>query len=755
MKLTRRKVLAGAAVGGGLLVAWTLRPRRYGPPLSAGRNEVTFDAWLKIAADGVVTVAVPQLEMGQGVTTILPQVVAMELGADWRQIAVEPAPVSGAYANLPLAARWSPLWKPIAQFAADEPDDWMTRQYAERNRFTATADGTSLAAYELPCRNAAASARAMLARAAADRWDVDWEECEARDGFILHGDKRLSFGELALEAAQYRPPNPAPLRPMPPAERPGEMGNEAPLHYPRLDLPAKVDGSYLFAGDVRLPDMGFAAIRHGPIDEAELSDFDAEEAAGSPGLLNVIRGKRWIAAVATNWWAAEQALNRLAPMFRLKGPVDGARIEEQLEDAVMNRRAQRIVERGDPDAALSNPSHRARYDVLPALHGTVETATATARFSAGKLELWIASQAPEQARHAAARALGISVSDVVLYPMPAGGSFDRRLENDHAIEAALIAREAGRPIQLIWSRWQEALAGRPRAPVAALMSARTGDTGHIAAWRAKLALPPTAHEFGERLFANATSWSAMRLSAGKADPLAVEGAEPPYGIEHVAVDHVPVTIGLPTGRMRGNSHGYTCFFTESFIDELAALNRREPLSYRMELLGHDLRLAECLQHAARMAQWDGGRDQSGQGLACHRMGPMAGGGRIAVIATAVQGEGGVKVESISAAVDIGRIVNLDIARQQVEGGLIFGIGLALGSATGYVRGLPTAGRLSALGLPLLRDCPEIEVDFIESDAEPFDPGELGVAVAAPAIANALFSATGLRLRRLPLLSGGL
>jgi len=756
MRITRRRVLAGAAIGGGLLVAWSLRPHHYAVPLSAGRDEASFDAWLKIAADGVVTVAVPQLEMGQGVTTILPQVVAMELGADWRQIAVEPAPVSGAYPNLPLAAKWADLRGAFLPSFSDETDEWLTRRFAEENRFTVTADGTSLAAYELPCRNAAASARAMLAYAAADRWDVNWEECEARDGFIIHGDNRLSFAELALEAATYSPPDTPPLRSMPPTEAPNDLGSEAPIHFPRLDLPSKVDGSFLFAGDVRLPDMAFAAIRHGPIDRPELSRFEADAAAGSPGLLNVVKGKRWIAAVASSWWAAEKALDRLAPLFKLKDPLDGARIEEQLERAVMRLDGvERIFERGDPDEALAKPSHRARYDVAPALHGTVETASATARLSNGKLELWIGSQAPEQARQAAARALGMSANDVVLYPMPAGGSFDRRLEVDHAIEVALITREAGRPVQLTWSRWQEALAGRPRTPVAALMSASTSESGHIAAWRAKLALPPTTLEFGERLFGNSTSWAAIEASSGKADPMAVEGAEPPYGIENVAVDHAPVRIGLPTGRMRGNAHGYTCFFTESFMDELAAAHKREPLSYRMERLGHDLRLAQCLQRAARLAQWGGGGEQSGQGLACHRMGPAEAGGRIAVIATASQGAGGVKVEKLSAAVDIGRIVNMDIARQQIEGGLVFGIGLALGSSTGYEQGLPTAGRLAALGLPLLADCPEIEVEFIASEAEPFDPGELGVAVAAPAIANALFSATGLRLRRLPLLSGGL
>src|SRR5690606_21124577 len=210
-------------------------------------------------------------------------------------------------------------------------------------------------------------------------------------------------------------------------------------------------------------------------------------------------------------------------------------------------------------------------------------------------------------------------------------SFDRRLEHAHVIEAVLIAREAGRPVQLVWSRAQEALAQYPRPAVSALMAARTGPQGMLNAWTARIAAPPAAREFGRRLFENRTSWAAIDDVEGEGDALALEGAIPPYAIADVAVDHVSVSLTLPSGRMRGNAHGYTCFFTECFIDELAAKHAREPLSYRMELLGEDIRLATCLQTAARLAQWGG---TAGQGLACHRMGDVATGGRIALIAQA-------------------------------------------------------------------------------------------------------------------------
>ncbi len=748
MRVTRRGLLIGAGATGGLIVAWALTPRRFAPPLAAGRDEVVFDAWLKIGKDGVVTVAVPQLEMGQGVTTLLPQIIAAELGADWRQIAVEPAPISGAYANVPLAARWSALWMPGFAGAAAGPDNLLARRFAQSQDFTATADGTALAAYEQPARNAAASARAMLAMAAAERWGVSWEECETAEGFIQYGKKRLSFAELVDEAAGYEPPEPAVLRATPLAERPNEFPPGSDLRFPRLDLPSKVDGSYSFAGDVRLPDMVFAAIRHGPIGETELGTFDASAAKGVQGFLRLVHNSHWLAAVAQDWWGAERALSLIAPRFTAKNRADSVKIAQLLDGALRRGDAVRMAERGDPDSVLADKFELAcRYEVAPALHATLETASATARLTDGRLELWLASQAPEAARRAAATALGLNLRDVVLYPMPAGGSFDRRLEHEHAVQAALIAREVGKPVQLSWSRWQEHVAGLPRTPVAAVMAARTTSEGSVTGWKARLALPATGFEFGARLFAGASAQEAL-AAQDQGDPLAMEGAVPPYAIPHLVVEHVPVAIPLPTGRMRGNAHGYTCFFTESFVDELAHQARREPLSFRMAMLGQDLRLADCLQRAATLASWGGGADGSGQGLACHIIGL----GRIAVVATARRDETGVKVDTLTAVADIGRIVNLDIARQQIEGGLVFGLGLALGSATAYADGLPLIGRLGLLGLPLLGDCPQIEVDFVESEAEPADPGELGVAVAAPAIANALFSATGLRLRKLPLLS---
>lgn len=750
MQLTRRGVLIGAGVTGGLIAAWALAPRSFRPPLEAGQGEYAFDAWLKIGTDGVVSVAVPDLEMGQGITTLIPQIVAYELGADWRQIAVEPAPVSGVYGNAPLAAQWRSLWLPLGSSLADQPDGLLPRRFAESDVFMVTADGTAIQAHEQAARAAAASARAVLAMAAADRWDVAWEECEAQNGFIVNGKQRLSFAELVADAASYDPPSPPALRPQPPAEQPGEFPPGAPLRAPRLDLPSKVDGSYSFAGDVRLPDMLFAAIRQAPIGDCTLGSFDAERAKSVPGLVRLVENPGWLAAVATDWWAAERALKVALPKFRPAALADSAKIGQALEEALVRGKAVSLADEGDTASLLTGKfEHVARYAVAPALHASLETASVTARVEIGKVELWLASQAPQSARQAVAAALGIALDTVVVYPMPAGGSFDARLDAAHAVQAALIAREVGKPVQLVWSRWQEHVGALPRTPARAVMAARTAPDGSLAALKLRVAMPASGQEFGARLLDGASRRAALGKQ-GNSDPLTATGLIPVYRVPGLIAEHVPTEIGLPTGRLRGNSHGLSAFLIETFIDDLAGRATREPLSYRIAMLGHEPKLVACLQRAAALAEWSGGARGLGQGLACYAMTVAGREGRIAVVASARRDERGIRVDKLTAVADIGRIINVDIARQQIEGGLIFGMGLATGSATAFKDGLPTIGRLGMLGLPLLSDCPEIEVEFIESDAPPFDPGELGAIIAPPAIANALASAGSERLRTLPL-----
>lgn len=761
VQITRRGLLITAAAGTGLTVAWALWPRRYDNPPAMVGDEAVFGAYLRIAANGTVIVSNPHCEMGQGVGTVLAQIVAEELGADWRTIALEPAPPAPVFANTALASEWAPLLMPVTPALDLDENDLLVRRWAAMREFVVTAGDTEVTAYEASYRTAAATARALLCQAAADRWGATLEETDTRDGFVVWGNERLRFADLAAEAVGYPVPDPAPLRTTLPGNVRAEPIGDAPP-FARLDLPAKVDGSATFAGDVRLPDMVYAAIRQGPIDATALVSVDRKSAEGVTGLIDIIKGDDWVAAAATSWWAADLAVGRLRPRFRHKGKRrSGDEVAELLDQAIENGSGYRMIARGEADASFAAAKGiAARYAIAAAPHATPETGAVTARFADNRLELWVASQAPTAARRRAASALDIPIANVQIYPMPAGGSFDRRLDDDLVAPAAILARDLRRPVQLTRSRREEAVRDPVRTPVAARLAAVIDEQANISALSVKIACPPTARESAQRLFNDAHPVDAIAETASEADLMAVSGAMIPYDIANLAIDHYPVRIDIPTGRWRGNAATYGVFVTESFIDELAGQARREPLSYRVQMLGQNIRLANCLTRVAGLAEWDGGLDNSGQGVACCSWN----GAHIAVVASASRGggatdgggaRGGFRVERLSAVVDAGRIINHGIALQQIEGGMIFGLAMAMGCATGWTDGYPDARSLRDLSLPQLADIPEIRMDFIESQEPPAGLGEIGVPAVAPAIANALASATGLRFRQLPLLSGGL
>jgi isoquinoline 1-oxidoreductase beta subunit len=740
--VSRRSLLVGATAAGGLAIAWSLWPRDYQPNLTAAPDEHIFNSFLKIGDDGHISAIVPQCEMGQGVTTLLPQIMADELGADWRTIAVESAPINPLYTNTLLVDEDSAVFTPragVPDFVLDVRS-WARREWAVRHAVMLTANSSSVRMFEAPCRAAAAQARALLMMAAAKRWDADWEECDTQDGFVTHGKKRLRFGDVAAAAALLEPP----------AEPVYRANSSDPLYgkeLTRLDLPAKIDGSANYAGDIRLPDMVFAAIRQGPLGATRLKSIDRKKGLASPGLLHVVTHERWVAAVARNWWAANRALDRFAPVFETEGaPISTDRIDKALKSALKDD-GYRIASEGDVAEAMEGRQKiAAEYAVAPALHAPIETRTATAAPDGGGLRVWVATQAPTQCRDAVARATGLAPANVTLFPMMAGGSFDACLDHSVAVQAAIIALEVGRPVQLAWSRAEEIMRLPPRAPARARLTATLNAAGGIDALVTRIAVPSTNHEFRDRLFDNTPADVAQRAAAGNPDAAAVEGAASGYAIPHFAVDHCPANIGLPTGRWRGNADSYTAFFTECFVDEMAARSGTDALSYRMAMLGNSPLLARCLLTATSLGGWEGGLSGTAQGLACHAMR----GSHIALMATARQSERGLQVEQLVAVVDAGRLVNPTIARQQIEGGLIFGLAAAVGATTDYEGGLATARKLGQLGLPDLSQTPQILVEFVESDREPGGLGEIGVPVVAPAIANAMFAATGRRIRRLPL-----
>ncbi len=745
--VSRRGLLIGGGVGAGLIVAWALWPRQYRANMKAANGEHLFGPWLKIAEDGKVIVGIPQSEMGQGVYTHLAQAVAGELGADWRTVAVQPVMPSPLFSNDLLARKWASAFAPENIDAAQLPDDFV-QVLSQRNAFVVTAGSSSLRQFEQPCRLAGAAARMLLAQTAADRWGVNWEACEEAGGFVTYEGKKLSFAELAAEAAEYDMPEMPPLRSAPVNVVPGGAA-------PRLDAPAKGDGSATFAGDIRLPDMLYASLRAGPIGDTRLKSLNRKGANGVEGLERVLKTDRWVAALATNWWAANRALDLMAPVFETRGALTNSDdMMAHLKSRFADGRGYIIAQTGDVEATKSADAgtrvYDAEYAISPAVHAPLETRSATASFADGRLQLWLAAQAPEAARQAAASAVGISADDVLLYPMMAGGSFGRNLDSEIAAQVAVLAKAAERPVQLVWSRPEDFMRDHYRPPAVVRMTASLGTASQIQGYSARIATPPAMRELAERLRGESVV-DAVEATSGEYDALAVEGGFPPYAIPNISVAHFPADTQIPAGRWRGNAHNITAFTRECFIDELAAKAGVEPLTYRMRMLGGEARLARCLTRAGALGEWDGGADGSGKGIACHAMR----GGYIAVVAAAQTDDDGISVRKITAVVDAGRIVNPDLAKQQIEGGIIFGIAQAVGASTAFDAGLPLARRLRDIDLPRLADIAEIEIEFLLSQEDPAGVGELGVPAVAPAIANALYSASGLRLRELPLLSRGL
>jgi isoquinoline 1-oxidoreductase beta subunit len=694
LKLDRRTLLIGGGAGVGLTVAFSLWPRHLAGELSVKRGEEGFGNYIKIARDGRITVAVAQVETGQGIWTALPQIVADELGAAWEAIAVEPAPLAKAYGN-PLA----------------EEEGWPAG-------IRITANATSVRAFEQPLREAAATARAMLIGAAADRWNVDPVKCETADGFVISGVRTATFGELAEEAADRSPPQNPQLR-----QTTRERLIGRPLQ--RLDSPAKAAGSWRFAGDVRLPGMLFASVRMAP-PEGALKNFSRDAIGKVAGVRHVSATDQWVAIVADSWWAAERALKAADPQFSApRSPSDLRRLFEQ---ALASGDAQHWYSRGDYDGVTreSRPL-AATYYAAASQHLGLEPLTAIARVTGGKIELWAATQAP-----------GFGHAFAALYPMPSGEPAGRALEPDAAPIAIALARAVGRPVQVILSQSSSQNHDRPAPGAMARMTALPGAGGITAAWSMKLA---TADGMGAALARRAGKHAPTKFG-----PTALDGAVPPYSIPNVRIDAVPASLPLTPGYIRGSPQRELAFFTESFIDELAHAAGMEPLSFRMSMLGQNGRLARCFQAATRLAGWDGGAPGSTMGIA----GASAFGSHIGLVASASIGDDQrVKVHRLVAAVDCGRVINSGLVEQQVAGALIWALGQAAVPSPEWVAGMSKARPIGGVALLRLGDTPDIVVQIIPSSEAPGGINGLGAIPLAPAVANAIHAGSGKRMRSLP------
>lgn len=732
--------------GTGLAVGWAVWPRARRLNWAAGPGETLVNAYVKIANDGRITVAVAQAEMGQGIWSALAQIVADELGADWQTVGVEPAPLGPDYANpglaLDAAAGQSEPMRSLVLGAG--------RRVARFLDFQITGGSNSVRAWEMPLRAAGATARAILVQAAARRWQVDADECDTAGGFVTYKANRLAFRDLLADLD----PDDAPDTPV---LRPARVLAGQPVL--RLDVPGKVDGSARFGIDVRLPGMGFAAIAQGPLGA---SAAPLGRVALPPGV-RLVQDAGFVACVADNWFAAHKAVTSLPIRWQqgtdAPGPwqlaaVEGALAADGKPFGPQGQIGKLVRDDGDVEGALKAGALTAEYSLPFLAHACLEPMTATARVADGRAEIWAPTQSASLAARAVARALDIDADDVVVHPTLIGGGFGRKVEGDACAQAALIARAAGRPVQLIWSREEDFGHDMYRPAVAARLHGKAAPGG-ITGWNAAIAVPDVGAAFAGRNLGSI----AGRPSAGAG---AIEGAvDLPYAIPHIRVQHCLADCAAPLGFWRSVGHSFTGFIVESFVDELAMAAQVDPAAFRLAMLKDKPRHAAVVQAVMEMGG-PLGRDDGGDAPTDKRVGRGLAlvesfGSIVAQIAEveATPGPNGSwrpRVTRVWAAVDCGRVINPDTVVAQIEGGIIYGLSAALFGRIDFDKGAVVQSNFHAYPLVTMADCPDIEVRIIASDADPGGIGEPGTPPIAPAVANALFAATGTRWRKLPFLA---
>lgn len=723
---SRRGFLIGTGAALGLVVGYALWPRRYPNAWTAGEGEVLFGPWVKIGADGRVTVPVPQAEMGQGVMSGFAQIVADELGADWRMMAVEPAPWHPAYANLGMArAGTAGLPAMVRGLAARVGEEAIRRMNLQL-----TGGSTSIRNYHDDLRQAAAEARARLIAAVAREWGVAADDVDTRNGVVIYKANRMPFADAVKLVDGDVEPQSAPLRAD--AARP-LVGRRLP----RLDLPPKVDGSARFGADVRLPGMVYAAIRHGPIG-GRLAK------ASAPKGTVLVKGDNWVATTGITSWEARRALDGIEASFTVEGRKAGPWIATDLIDAARGTAGEAVAQSGDVEAAFGGSPAVVTADYqLPYLaHACMEPMTATARIVGDRVEVWGPTQSLTLAHWNVAEALGVETDAVTIYPTLIGGGFGRKAEADAMIEAALIARAVGKPVQLIWSREEDIGSDRFRPPVAARMRGLASKDA-LFAWEARVAAPA--------LGANFTARNMPRFAFGGEEPNAgdIEGLdEIPYATEAFRAVHVPVSQPAPLGYWRSVGHSFSGFVVESFIDELALAAGADPLAFRLKLLGDRPRHARVLKAAADAAQWAEAPPKGfARGIAVHE----SFGSIVAMVVTAGLVNRQIRIIEAVSAIDCGRVIAPDSVRAQLQGAAVMGLSAALGEAVTFADGEAVERNFHAYQVARMADMPSRFVTLLVESGEALGGvGEPGLPPAAPALANALARATGRRMRTLPL-----
>jgi isoquinoline 1-oxidoreductase beta subunit len=751
-KWRRRFLITAGVLGGAMAIGlWRLyRERdRLTPPASlrANEGEAVLTAWIKIATDGRVIVQVPRQEMGQGVMTALPMLVAEELDADFAQVHFEQAPVDSMYANATILGDGVP-------FRPDD-DSWLAAiarvsqfKVGEVLGVMATGGSTSVRDAWEPMRRAGATARAMLVQAAANKLGVAVTECTVGNGFVEHvrSGRRAGFGELALDAARLPIPDEVALKD--PAQF--TLLGRSPQ---RLDIPEKVDGTAQFGMDVRLPNMLYAAIAQCPVFGGSVQSFNADSARALPGVKGVLAlpatsaSAAAVVAIAQHYWQARSALAAIEISWDegTNAAHDTAQQRSRYESLLTAGDARIYDEAGNVDAAFASPPRllEADYFVPYLAHATMEPINCTAVVRDGTCEIWVPNQSPTLVRWYAAKAAGIDSASVTVHTPFLGGGFGRRAEMDVVMQTMMIAAKLpDTPVQLIWSREEDMQHDVYRPMAAAKFRAALDSAGNITAWYNRIVGQSCTGSFTARLLPLAAS-DAMK------DKTSAEGAfDLPYALPNRKVEHVLTHEPVPVGYWRSVGHSYNAFFTECFIDECAATMGQDPYEFRRRLLKDRPRHWTVLETAARKAGWDNALPAGvGRGIA------LAQSFR-SIVAQVVEVE--VRdnlpvVRRIVCAVDCGFAMHPDTVVAQMESGIVFGLTAALFGEITVAQGRVQQSNFPSYDMVRLARTPEIEVHIVNSGIEHLaGVGEPGVPPVAPAVCNALFAVTGKRIRELPI-----
>src|SRR5262245_9316690 len=718
--LERRTFLkASAAAGGGLMISFCLPGMARITEAAAAPTKL--NPFLKIGADGKVTFFCGQVEMGQGAHNALAMLIAEELEVPFENVQIEQGGIDPAFGN----PRYS--------------------GFKAMGGFQATGGSSSVRNVGIPVRRAGAATRYMLITAGAEKMKVSSQECTADKGWVIHqpSGKKISYGEIASEAAKISPP----------AE--GEIKLKQPADFKiigkttkRYDVPLKVNGKIVYGIDVKRPGLLTALVARSPVLGGKVKSFNSDKAMKVAGVKKVVQISSGVAVLADSFWPAKKGRDALeinwdeGSMAQVSSPD----LYRSWADLAKGSTAAERLKVGDVDKALESGAKRVEsvYEVPVLAHACMEPMNATAHFKGDSVEIWAPTQAQSWNQHWVSQLTGLKPESITIHTTYLGGGFGRRLESDYVVEAVEASRAAGNvPIKVVWTREDDTKHSPYRPASHNVLTAALDSSGMPVAWRHRIVGASILKYF--KTFAHL-------LRADGLDPTSVQGAADyfPYDIANVYVDYVNDNPGVPTGFWRSVGNSQNGFILESFVDELARAAGKDPYQYRRQLLTKPLaaRLLAVLDLAAEKAGW-GKPLPAGvhRGIAAH----FAYGSYCAQVAeVSVATDGTVKVHRVVAAIDPGWVVNPDAMAAQTESGIIYGLTAALYGEITVRNGRVEQSNFGDHKILRIEETPKIEVHILEGKGDQGGGGEPGTPPIAPAVTNAIFAATGKRIRKLPI-----